>query len=159
MSIKKILSNLKIISFDKKDNNFLGTYFKVLDKFGVMSLRPDPILKTEGIIKDYTEMMSLGFTCWMDVKSQTSFLWIKHKIKNQIKFSLYIRTIEDDGFDIILDKNDQKNIKEYSGKWILQGHHDNYFEAINWLNVAISATEPRIFEAMKVTRLDRVYLE
>lgn len=158
MDIKKILSNLKTIPFDKKDNNFLGTYFKVLDKFGVMSLKPDPILKAEGIIKDYTEMMSLGFTCWIDIKSQTSFLWIKHRIKNKIKFSLYIRTIEDDGFDIILDKNDQKNIKEYSGKWILQGHHDNYFEAINWLNVAISATEPRIFEAMKVTGLDRVYL-
>ena len=48
-----------------------------------------------------------------------------------------------------------KDYEEDNSIWKDEGSYLTFLEATNWLSKAFSATEPRIFEALKIAGLDK----
>ena len=135
--LKEIVKKTKRVPFSKDDTNFFGKYLMVVDKLEVAAMRPDIALKEEGIVESYHESPELGLFVMLDQISNMSLAFVKHKKNNKTIYSIYVR-----------DYEDKKTL------WKNEGDYLTFLEATNWFSKALSLTEPRIFEALKLAGLD-----
>lgn len=135
--LKEIVKKTKRVPFSKDDTNFFGKYLMVVDKLEVAAMIPDIALKEEEIVESYHESPELGLFVMLDQISNMSLAFVKHKKNNKTIYSLYVR-----------DYEDKKTL------WKNEGDYLTFLEATNWFSKALSLTEPRIFEALKLAGLD-----
>lgn len=143
-NLKEIIKKTDRLPFSKDDTDFFGKYLMIVDKLNVAKMRPDISLKDEKIIDTYDETFKLGIFVWQDLISNMSFAFVKNKKKNKqtkkmnIVYSLFVKDYEED-----------------NSIWKDEGSYLTFLGATNWLSKAFSATEPRIFEALKIAGLDK----
>lgn len=136
-TLKEILKKTERETFTKTDLDFFGKYLQVLDALKVTSMRPDIALKEEGIINEYKETVELGMMVWKDEISNFSIAFEKNITKKKLKYSIYCKDYEQ------------------NSAWKHEGDYNTFLEATNWLSVAVSATDNRIFEALKLAGLNK----